>query len=57
MEYPVYISEQRVNTCTAHHRVPAVTVLDRANIREEIITLAPLAVFAVQVRMIACRFL
>lgn len=41
------VSEQRVNTAPGHHRVPDVAVLDRANPREEIVTVAPLAVFEV----------
>jgi Uma2 family endonuclease len=41
------VSEQRVNTVPGHHRVPDVSVLDRANPREEIVTVAPLAVFEV----------
>lgn len=41
------VSEQRVNTVPGHYRVPDVVVLDRANPREEIVTVAPLAVFEV----------
>jgi Uma2 family endonuclease len=41
------VSEQRVNTSHEHYRVPDVAVLDRANPREEIVTLPPLAVFEV----------
>jgi len=41
------VSEQRVNTFPGHYRVPDVVVLDRANPKEEIVTVAPLAVFEV----------
>jgi Uma2 family endonuclease len=41
------VSEQRVKTLPGHYRVPDVVVLDRANPREETVTIAPLAVFEV----------
>jgi Uma2 family endonuclease len=41
------VPELRVRVAAGRYRIPDVTVLDRANPREEIVTIAPLAVFDV----------
>jgi Uma2 family endonuclease len=41
------VRELRVRVAIRRYRIPDVTVLDRANPREEVVTVAPLAVFEV----------
>jgi Uma2 family endonuclease len=41
------VPELRVRVAAQRYRIPDVTVLDRANQREEVVTVAPLAVFEV----------